>query len=214
MKRITQLVVGLLVLSLMAGCTTTALTTQQVENLSYMSGYSTVAIYLVAKKPEAPKVESFEREILMVMSALSTNPTSTSASANVSTLIQSFIAQTPTDSDTAILLQTMLPPVVVGIQAIISDYVDAQPASDQLKTIQAAAVCALSGMSDACESYLLAITRQTEPVIPPPLPRPIVPVLPVSALTYFLSPPRGQPIPVFDSPVAFTPIPLYWRMVR
>jgi hypothetical protein len=216
MKRITQLVVGILILALVTGCTTSSvtLTTQQVQNLSYMSGYTTMSIYLVAKKPEVSKVVTFQHDIQLIQSVLSTNPTSTSTQ-NITALVSAFVAQTPTDSDTAILLNAMVPPIIVATQALIDDYTNSQPASDQIKTIQMATVCALGGISNACDAYIMAVSNPPPPtpVIPPPLP--VGPALKVDLLWPTTPSPfdtlrvAPQPLGVYTYRVSFIPIPLY-----
>jgi hypothetical protein len=169
MRYLTQAVVGLLVLALVSGCGTTALTTQQVQNLSYMSGYTTVAIYLVAKKPDVATVVAFQKDIQAIQLVMSASPT---AAPNISALIDSFVKQTPTDTSTALLLNAMVPPIVMGINGLIDDYVSTQAAPDQIKTLQLATVCALAGISDACDAYVLAVTQPAQPPAPTPIPTP------------------------------------------
>jgi hypothetical protein len=161
------------------GCSTN-LTSVQVQDLSYMAGYSTMSAYLIAKKPPVADVASFQAEVQAVESAISTSATSTTTAESINLVIDKFVKDHPSDAQTAMLLKALLPPMIREVQIMIDSYIATQPESEQLKTLQIAAYCALEGVDSACATYI-AVQTSPDPVAPPttlPLnPTPLAPGL-------------------------------------
>jgi hypothetical protein len=170
------LIVAVLALMFSAvGCTNVAMTTQQAQDLAYMSGYASMAVYLIAQKPAVAKVQVFKLDVEMISSAVGTTPMTQQAAY---TIVNNFVTANPSDPATNAMLQGLVPPMLVASESVIQEWIATQAAADQAKTVQLVFISALNGVDDACGAYLGSMA----PPLVYPLPAPAATAAPVVAV--------------------------------
>jgi hypothetical protein len=147
------MIVAVLALLLSVGCTNVSMTTTQVQDLSYMSGYASAAVFLVAQKPPAAKVQVFQADVQAVESALGTAGIT---AADVYNITSTFVKNNQVDPATAAMLNGLITPIIIQGDTFIQSWISTQPDADQIKTAQLAQVAILRGIDDACSAYLAA----------------------------------------------------------